>query len=297
MSAKNPPAVMANHMFVPWPLELVQVDKTTVKLYPVIDSTMKPPECAHAFQTNKAALAMPSIDRRMMLDTLGAQLNLSAIADGILGDWNCHFHCNWCNFAHNNAGAQANNTITANNLAILLPVINSAFTAWRKQHIGFVCVQMNLNFASLITLDPPGVTVLQVGFYIELPQGSRGMTNGNGAPYCLTTYLGPDDIRTMPSDVFLHDILGVTLQDGPINLLHPKFNLMAAKTNSTIIKAKINMKVICLATPSAIDHLFNQLCWDIQKSLMLLLTTSGRLTMTPMAIQSSHLCLSIMLKS
>jgi hypothetical protein len=86
------------------------------------------------------------------------------------------------------------------------------------------------------------------------------MTNSNGALYCLITYLGPDDIRTMPLDVFLRNILGVTLLDGPIVLLCPKFNLMAAKTDSTIIKAKINIKVICLATPSVTDHLFNQLC-------------------------------------
>jgi hypothetical protein len=100
MSTKNPPAMTANHMFVPRPLEPVQVDKITIKLYPVIDSTMKPPECVYVFQTNKAALAVPGIDRCMMLDTLGAQLNLSAIVDGILGNWNRHFHCNWCNFAN-----------------------------------------------------------------------------------------------------------------------------------------------------------------------------------------------------
>jgi hypothetical protein len=69
----------------------------------------------------------------------------------------------------------------------------------------------------------------------------------------------------MPSDVFLRSILGVTLQDGPINLLCPEFNLMAAKTESTIIKAEINMKVIRLATPSIIDHLFNQLCLGYSK--------------------------------
>jgi hypothetical protein len=45
-----------------------------------------------------------------------------------------------------------------------------------------------------------------------------------------------------------------------MNLLCHEFNLLAAKTDSTIIKAKINMKVIRLATPSVIDHLFNQLC-------------------------------------
>ena len=75
-------------MFVPQPLEPVQVDKITDKLYPVIDFTMKPPECAQAFQTNKTNLTVPGIERRMMLDTLGAQLNLSAIVNGVLGDWN-----------------------------------------------------------------------------------------------------------------------------------------------------------------------------------------------------------------
>jgi hypothetical protein len=254
-------------MFVPWPLKPVQVDKITVKLYPVIDSTMKPPERAHAFKTNKPTLAVPGIDRRMMFDTLGAQLNLSAIVDGVLGNWNRHFCHNWCNFAnltilsfHNDTGKQVNNTTTATNLAVLLPVINGTITACWKQHIRIVCIQMNLDFTNLITLDPPGVTVLQVEFYIELPQGSCNMTNGHGSLYRLTTYLGPDDICTMPPDVFLRDILDITLQDGPINLLCPEFNLTAAKTDSTIIEAKINMKIIRLAPPSVIDHLFNQLC-------------------------------------
>ncbi len=69
--------MMANYMFVPRPLEPVQVDTITIKLHLVVNSTMKPPERAHAFQTNKAALAVQGIDRRMMVDTLSAQLNLS----------------------------------------------------------------------------------------------------------------------------------------------------------------------------------------------------------------------------
>jgi hypothetical protein len=59
---------------------------------------MKPPKCAQAFQTNKTALSALGIGCRTMLDTLGAQLNLSAIVNGILGNWNCHFCRNWCNF-------------------------------------------------------------------------------------------------------------------------------------------------------------------------------------------------------
>jgi hypothetical protein len=59
---------------------------------------MKPSECAHAFQTNKTALSAPGNDRRAMLGILGVQLNLSTIVDGVLGNWNRHFCCNWCNF-------------------------------------------------------------------------------------------------------------------------------------------------------------------------------------------------------
>jgi hypothetical protein len=82
-------------MSIPWPLEPVQVDKMTVKLYPVINSTMKPPKRAHAFQVNKTVLMAPGIDRYLMLDVLGAQLNLSAIVDGIRGQG--HNHC--CRFS------------------------------------------------------------------------------------------------------------------------------------------------------------------------------------------------------
>ncbi len=228
---------------------------------------MKPPERAHAFQINKTALAALGIDHRLMLDTLGAQLNLSTIVDGVLGDWTRHFHRAWCNFAnftillfHNDSGAQVNDTTTAADSAILLPVADRPIPACRKQNIRFVRVQLNLDFASLVTLDPPGVTVLRVEFYIELPQSSHDMLNGVGGPYRLTTFLSPDNICQMPTTEFSRDILGVTLQENSLNLLCPNFNLTSAKTDSTTLAAKISSKIIRLATPSILDHLFNQLC-------------------------------------
>ena len=121
-------------------------------------------------------------------------------------------------------------------------------------------VQLNLNFASLVTLDPPGVTVLRIEFYIKLPQSSRDMINSNGGAYRLTAFLDPDDICLIPAAEFSRDILTVTLQDGPIDLLRPDFNLTSAKTDSTPIAAEISSKIIRLATPSILDHLFNQLC-------------------------------------
>ena len=133
-------------MFVPRTLEPVQIDKMTVKLYPVVDSTMKRPERTHAFQINKTALAAPGIDHRVMLDTLGAQLNLSAIVDGVLGNWTRHFQCAWCNFDnltillfHNDAGAQCSGEdTTAADLAVLLPVVDGPVADCRKKNIQFV---------------------------------------------------------------------------------------------------------------------------------------------------------------
>jgi hypothetical protein len=266
MSDKRPGLLKTNYMFVPRPLESVQIDKQTVKLYLVVDSTMKPPECTHPFQINKTALAAPGIDRRAMHDVLGAQLNLSAIVDGVLGDWTCHFCCNWCNFAnlsilsfHDNAGNEVNSTTTANDSAVLLPVIDGTLAGCRKQ-VCFVRVQLDLDFSSLVSQGVQGVTVLRVEYYIELPQGSRDLQNGNNQGYRLTTFLGADDIRTIAAADFARDILGTTLQDGPINLLCPDFNLTPARMDSSAIEVVINSKIIRLATPSVLDSLFNQLC-------------------------------------
>jgi hypothetical protein len=128
-----------NLHILPQPLESVQTNKQNVKLYPVVDLTMKPPKCAHAFQINKTALAAPGTNQRAMLNALGTQLNLSAIINGVLSDWTHHFHRNWCNYAnllillfYNNAGNQVNNTTTENNSAVLLPVINGPLGGYRN---------------------------------------------------------------------------------------------------------------------------------------------------------------------
>jgi hypothetical protein len=87
-------AAKACNLFVPHPLECVPIGKATVKLYPIITSLMQPPKCAHAFQVNKTVLALPGIDRHAMLNTLGAQLSLSATANGTLGNRDHHLNHN-----------------------------------------------------------------------------------------------------------------------------------------------------------------------------------------------------------
>jgi hypothetical protein len=194
-------AVKARNMYVPHPLESVTIGKAIVKLYPIITSLMQLPEHAHAFQVNKIALAVPGIDRCTMLDTLGAQLSLSATVDGTLGNWDRHFNRNWCNFAHlsilsyhNDAGAQVIDTVTAADSAVLLPVQDGAADKCRQANIKFARVQLNLNFFALVTFRPPGNTILRAEYYIKLPQDSRDMTVASNQAYRLTTYLSPGDL-------------------------------------------------------------------------------------------------------
>ena len=84
----------------------------------------------------------------------------------------------------------------------------------------------------------------------------------------------------MPAQEFSRNILSITLQDGPIDLLCLNFNLTNAKTDSITIEAEISPKIIKSATPSILDHLFNQLCPGY--------SISGRHTKIPVALQ--YLC-------
>ncbi len=86
------------------------------------------------------------------------------------------------------------------------------------------------------------------------------MQNGNNQNYRLTSWLGNSDLRAISAANSNRNVLAHTLQDRPIDLLRPNFNLTSAKTNSTNIEAAISSKIIRLATPSVFDTLFNQLC-------------------------------------
>jgi hypothetical protein len=260
-------AVKARDMFVPRPLKSVAIGKVTVKLYPIIASSMQPPDRANAFQVNKIALAVPGIDRRAMLDTLSAQLSLSTTLDGTLGDWDHHFNHDWCNFAHlsillyhNDAEAQVVDTVTAADSAVLLPVQDGAANKCHQANIKFACVQLNLDFSALITLWPSSNTILHAKYYIKVPKDSCNMTIASNQAYCLTIYHGPGDKQAMAAKGFQCDILGITLQDGLVDLLSPTFNLTLERMDHTTLVSKICSKIIMLATPSILDKLQKDSC-------------------------------------
>jgi len=126
----------------------------------------------------------------------------------------------------------------------LLPIVNGAVAGCRKKDVKFVRVQLMLDYASLINVEPPGATVLRTEYYIELPQTSVPMTDGAGNAYNLLTFHGPEDLRTMSPTEVQALILDVTFQDGPVDLQPSKFNLTSARTDSSEMRSDIEGKIV-----------------------------------------------------
>jgi hypothetical protein len=201
-----------------------------------------------------------------MLDALGAQLNLSASVEGMIKEWIWFFQDSWFDISllqilsfHNDAGGQVNDTTTAAEPAILLPLQDGPVIDCCKA-INFVRVQLNLNYAALANVNPPGPTVLRVTYYIELPLHLRALVNGNGMQYSITTFIGPGDLRTLSPPEVRAQILDLMIQGDPLNLLPPSFNMRSARTDSIALRMVINQKIIRLVSPTICNTLFTELC-------------------------------------
>ena len=88
----------------------------------------------------------------------------------------------------------------------------------------------------------------------------QGMTNGTNVAYNLTSYLGPDDLRTLTPDTVRATILWPVLQDGPVLLDSPDFNLQNAMTNSIGIAMEVDGKILKLAWHQLCTSIFKELC-------------------------------------
>ena len=202
----QPPPPSQHEMgFVPRELVVVTVGRLTAKLYPVLEPSWPVHERAHAFQINKAALENLPVEIGILLDVFGAQLNSSTTVEGKIQDWKEHFDSMWHDFSrlsiqtfHSASGAVINDTTTAADPCILLPVIDGDPANCRSEGVRFVRVQCTLDFRPLVTIDPPGNTILRVSYYLELPQSTVAMQDDGGNPYNLTTFHGAADIRTIP---------------------------------------------------------------------------------------------------
>ena len=238
------------------------IGKTSVSLYPKVDASMADPKKAMAFQQNKTALASADLDQKERILALADRLDLMLLtAESSLADWERKLCSNWANFAnlsilswHGANGNTINNTATAANASILLPVQNGAANACRASGVKFVRVQLALDYADLNRIDPAPNCVLHGEYYIQLPQDTVDLVNAACNAYPLTTFNGPadkDDIRLL--------ILSATHQDAPYDLLEPVFNLTSCRTDSTVIYGELKSQVVRLASPTIHQQLFEVL--------------------------------------
>ncbi len=83
--------------------------------------------------------------------------------------------------------------------------------------------------------------------------------NGTNVAYNLTSYLGPDNLCTLTPDMVRATILRPVLQDGPVLLEAPDFNLQKATTNSIGIAMEVDGKILKLAWHQLCTSIFSKL--------------------------------------
>jgi hypothetical protein len=221
-------------------------------------------ERAHAFHVNKTTLASQSIPIRLQLDALGNQLNLAVTMDGVIQDWTRYFQDHWSDFRHlrvlsfhDTKGDMMTNNTDPTNPAILLPVQDGNANDQRKQGVKFDRVQLRLDFSSLANAGVTNnVCILLEEYYIELPQSTKAMNTGNNQAYNLTTWQGPANLKSMSFDEVKTNILDITLQNGPVDLLPAAFGLTSARTEGTVLGPLIDNKIMKLAYPTVCKTLF-----------------------------------------
>jgi hypothetical protein len=255
--------------FIPHKPEMVSIGRTSCWLYRKVDENMSDPEKALAFQHNKTALAGADLDQRARILTLADRLNLMLTAEAGLADWERKLSKNWSNFQyltilswHNDKGDRINDTTTAVDTSVLLPVQDGAVADCRSSGVKFVRVQLELDFADLTIVaaaaNAPNV-ILRGEYYIQLPQSSRDLLNGNQVAYKLTSWLGPSDLRAMSRDDVQRQILDITHQDGPFDLLTPSFNMTSCRTDSTAAYGELKSLVVRLASDTIHRTMFMEL--------------------------------------
>ena len=256
----------SSKLFAPQKPKIVSFGKTSVLLYPKVDASMSDPEQAMAFQQNKMALALANLNQKACILALADHLDLMLTVESSLADWECKLRCNWANFAnlsilswHGANGGVITTTYTAVDAYILLPVQDGATNACRTSGVKFVRVQLALDYADLNQIDPAPNTTLCGEYYIQLPQDTVDFVNPAGTAYRLTTFTGTADLRTLSIIEIKCDILGVTHQDAPYDLLEPSFNLTSCRTDSTVIYGELKSQVVRLASATIHQQLFELL--------------------------------------
>jgi hypothetical protein len=263
----NPNAI-SEMGFMPLDLVDVTVGRISAKLYPRSRQRCKSLTLPTLGKSTKTMLFNLLADFKLVIDAFRAQLNATLTVEGIVSGWKRFFANCWYDFHHltimsfhNSEGSVMNDTTTAADAQICLPVQNGVVVACRQQDIKFVWVQCIIDFAPYVTaLSYPTGTVLCAAYYIDLPQETHAMTNGNGGAYTLVSYLGLADIRTLTPPEVKAQILDVCLQDRPVLLQASNFNLATANTDANAFAIDNKRKILKIAWHQICTSIFNKIC-------------------------------------
>ena len=254
--------------FTPKDTVPVTIGRSQVNVYPRVDPLWTTPEKAHAFHVTKSALYSVSLTPDVHLDTFGQFMNASAVVDSQRFEFDDRFCACWLDMTyltilsfHNSQGQViANATIDADP-SILKPVADGPVGDCRPPDVKFARLQIALDFRDLCTAaEPTDNTTLRTTYYLELPQTSVPVNNANNVARNLTTFHGPDDLRTMSVEQLRADILNAVYQDQPIDLTEPAFNLGTVSTESQEMKKRISNLILRIAMKTIEMAIFESIC-------------------------------------
>mmetsp|Transcript_34260 Transcript_34260/g.74141 ORF Transcript_34260/g.74141 Transcript_34260/m.74141 type:complete len:298 (+) Transcript_34260:318-1211(+) len=253
--------------FTPKETVTISVGQYHAQVYVKVTPDMLDFERSFAFHQTVSALKLLPIDPQLLLDTLGNQLNVSMVVDGIKFDWLNYYRKNWYNMAHltllsfhNSAGTIMNNATIAGNAHVLKPIQDGLLNDCRPPDVRFVRTKLSLDYRPLMHKDQDNHT-LEATFYVELPQSGAQVLDGNGNPRNLVTWHGAADLTTLSVDQVKADILANVPYATPIELNPGAFNVPnAALVDPDKLEVEIEKRVLLLAMTTVEKDVFATLC-------------------------------------
>lgn len=266
--ATNAARVAAVTAFTPKETVPVKLEHQILYVYPRIDPGMSIAERAHAFHVTRAALRTIPLPPDVHLETFGSYMNSSSVVDGLKFDFQEHLRESWFDMTnltilsfHDSAGTVLNDATTDADPSILKPVQDGPVNDCRPEDVRYVRLQLVLDFRDLCTAARAGDNcTLRGSYYLELPQSSENVLNGNNVPRNLTTFHGVADLRTLSVEQIQTDILSQVFQDGPVDLVPGAFNVNQATTDELTVRASLNKAVLRLSLSTIEASVFEALC-------------------------------------
>ena len=210
------------------------------------------------------------LSRAQMISSLGDTIGYPVVGEQASVEWNDVFHEQWKNPSnyevisfHRKTGVRMADATTAGDGMVLLPIGDDAHPlaalARRPENIHFAHVKVGLDFDLLVKEDERPCHV-PIKFFVRLPQHTVQVMNGANNVVAHTSYIGPDDIRTISSEDFLQDVLLETGQLVPFDLTDPAYGRTSADVDESKLNAGFVEKILDAAWPTIKDAFFMVTC-------------------------------------